>query len=97
MVIRSFEDKATEDIFNGTGSKAARSIPHAIWPPARRKLDALNAATTPRDLAVPRGNRLEELRGKRAGTWSIRINDQYRITFKFSSGDATDVLIEDYH
>jgi toxin HigB-1 len=96
-VIRSFGDKATEDVFNGNASKAARSIPQAIWPSAQRKLDALNAATAPRDLAVPRGNRLEELRGRRAGTWSIRINDQYRITFKFSGGDATDVLIEDYH
>lgn len=96
-MITSFGDRATEDIFHGANTRAARSIPPGPRASARRKLDALNAATSPHDLAVPRGNNLEQLAGKRAGTWSIRLNDQYRITFRFSGANATDVVIEDYH
>jgi toxin HigB-1 len=64
---------------------------------ALRKLRMLDAATTPGDLRVPPGNRLEKLKGAREGQWSIRINDQWRICFRFDAGDAIDVEIVDYH
>jgi proteic killer suppression protein len=96
-VIRSFGDAATEDIFHGMNSKAARTIPRAVWPVVRRRLDLLNAATNVRALRVPPGNRLETLKGDRAGSFSIRVNDQYRVTFRFEGEDAHDVRCEDYH
>ena len=96
-VIRSFGDAATEDIFHGTNSKAARTIPKALWPAVRRKLDMVNAATSLKGLRVPPGNRLEALKANRAGSFSIRVNDQYRITFRFEGEDAHDVRCEDYH
>lgn len=96
-MIRSFADKTTEDIYNGVDSKDARRIPKAVWPVARRKMDMLNAATRVGDLAAPPGNRLERLRGKLAGRYSIRVNDQYRLVFRFEGSDAEDVLLTDYH
>src|SRR5947209_19504729 len=96
-VIRSFGDAATEDIFHGTNSKAARTIPKVLWPAVRRKLDLVNAATSVSALRVPPGNRLEALKGDRAGSFSIRVNDQYRITFRFEGEDAHGVHCEDYH
>ena len=67
------------------------------WPVARRKLDMLDAAAEATDLRAPPGNKLEKLRGRLAGKWSIRVNDQYRIVFGFESGNATAVGIVDYH
>jgi len=96
-VIRSFGDAATEDIFHGTNSKPARTIPKAVWPVVRRKLDLLNAATNVRALRVPPGNRLEPMKGDRTGSFSIRVNDQNRVTFRFEGEDAHDVRCEDYH
>jgi len=64
---------------------------------ALRKLRQLDAAVTLEDLRVPPGNRLERLRGDRAGEWSIRVNDQWRICFRWTGGDAYDVQIVDYH
>ena len=96
-MILSFRNRATEDLFNGIDSKAARSIPKAIWPFVVRKLDLLNAAHDLRDLRVPPGNRLEGLKGRRSGYHSIRLNDQYRIVFQWADGNAQDVLITDYH
>jgi proteic killer suppression protein len=96
-VIRSFGDAATEDIFHGDNSKAARTIPKDLWAVVRRKLDVLNAATSVKALRVPPGNRLEPLKGDRAGAFSIRVNDQYRITFRFEGDHADDVRCEDYH
>jgi proteic killer suppression protein len=96
-VIRSFGDAATQDVFDGEDSRAARRLPQAIWPVIRRKLDMVNGAHTVGDLRAPPGNQLEALRGSRAGTYSIRVNDQYRITFRFEDGDAYDVTCEDYH
>jgi proteic killer suppression protein len=95
--MRSFGADATEDIFHGANTKAARGIPKAIWSVVRRKLDMLNAATSVGALRVPPGSRLEELTGDRAGSFSIRVNDQYRITFRFEGEDAHDVRCEDYH
>jgi proteic killer suppression protein len=97
-MILDFADEATEDIFHGNRSKAARRcLPPGLWPAARRKLDRLNRAREPRELADPPGNRLEALKGDYAGYFSIRINDQYRIVFRFERSDARDVRIVDYH
>ncbi len=96
-MIASFADQTTEDIFHGAQTKAARVIPKAIWSIAHRKLDALNAAHDVQDLRAPPGNRLEKLKGKLDGKWSIRINDQFRVVFRFESTAAHDVQITDYH
>lgn len=96
-MILDFADQATEDIFNGVKNKAARRcLPQDLWGLARRKLDRLNAAREPRDLADPPGNRLEALKGDHAGFFSVRVNDEYRIVFRFDHGDARDVRIVDY-
>jgi proteic killer suppression protein len=97
VVIQSFGDAATKDVFDGSNSKAARTIPRAVWSVVRRKLDMVNAATDVQTLRVPPGNRLEALRGDRAGSFSIRVNDQYRITFRFDGEHAYDVRCEDCH
>ena len=81
-MILNFADKATEDIFNGTDSKAARQLPQTICRVAARKLDMLHAAHELRDLKVPPANRLEPLKGSRSGFHSIRVNDQFRIIFR---------------
>jgi proteic killer suppression protein len=96
-VILDFADKTTEDIYDGVDSKPARRIPQSVWTVAVRKLDMLNAASDLRDLRVPPANRLEALKGKWSGYHSIRINDQYRIVFRWIDGNAKDVLITDYH
>jgi toxin HigB-1 len=97
-VIRSFRDKATEDLFNGVASKAVRQrLPSHLWRIGSRKLDALDQAETLDDLRVPPGNRLETLKGDRAGQHSIRINDQYRICFVWTDGGADNVEVVDYH
>lgn len=96
-MIVDFGDQATEDIFHGENTKAARRIPVMIWKAAGRKLDMVNAAHALHDLAVPPGNRLEALRGALAGRHSIRINDQFRIVFMWSDGNAHSVRITDYH
>jgi len=96
-VIQSFGDATTEDVFHGTNSKAARKIPKGLLAAVRRKLDFANAATSVKALRVPPGNRLEALQGDRAGSFSIRVNDQYRITFRFEGEHAHDVRCEDYH
>ncbi|MBI4581323.1 MAG: type II toxin-antitoxin system RelE/ParE family toxin [Planctomycetes bacterium] len=96
-MIRSFGDVATADVYYGRDTKAARRIPKPLWPVIRRKLDALHRARTLQDLRLPAGNRLEALKGDRAGRFSIRVNEQYRITFRFEDGHADEVTCEDYH
>lgn len=96
-VIRSFGDAATEDVFNDENSRAARRLPPDIRRGIRKKLGMLDAAHALSDLRIPPGNRLEALRGDRVGRYSIRVNDQYRITFRFEEGNAYDVVCEDYH
>lgn len=93
-IIRSFADKDTEALYNGENP---RRIPADIRTRARRKLDLLNAARSLRDLESPPGNHLEPLHGDRQGQHSIRINQQWRICFRFEAGDAYDVEIVDYH
>jgi proteic killer suppression protein len=96
-VIRSFADAATEEVFNGVDSRRARSAcPAELWPVVRRKLTQLNRVRELREL-VPPGNRLERLRGDRAGQHSIRINDQYRLCFRWEGGYADEVEVTDYH
>jgi proteic killer suppression protein len=96
-MIASFGDETTEDIFNGENTKAARRIPIQLWKTASRKLDMLNAAHELRDLMIPPRNRLEPLHGNLAGKHSIRINDQFRILFRWKDGNAFEVQVKDYH
>ena len=93
-MIRDFADKDTEKIWNGTIS---RRLPHDIQAVARRKLRMLNNARQLDDLRIPPANRLEALKGDRRGQHSIRINDQWRICFRWNDGDASQVEIVDYH
>jgi proteic killer suppression protein len=96
-MIRTFADDTTRDVWNGVNSKGARRIPKMLWPIVRRKLDQLDAVTKLDDLRVPPGNRLHALEGDRAGHHAIRVNDQYRIIFRFDGHDAHDVSCTDYH
>jgi len=93
-LILSFGDKETRELYRIGKSKR---FPPDIWRRALRKLEVIDKAETLDDLRVPPGNRLEALKGDRAGYYSIRINDQWRITFKFQNGNALEVKIEDYH
>jgi proteic killer suppression protein len=97
-MIRSFADGATEDLFNGLSTRRTRqACPRELWPVVWRKLTQLNRVQGLRELSVPPGNRLQRLRGNRAGQYSIRINDQYRICFRWEEGYADDVEVTDYH
>ncbi|HSN75725.1 MAG TPA: type II toxin-antitoxin system RelE/ParE family toxin [Anaerolineae bacterium] len=93
-MIESFADQETEKIFRG---QVSPKLPTTIQRTARRKLLYLEDADDLRDLRSPSGNRLEQLRGDRAGQYSIRINDQWRICFTWQDNKAHHVRIEDYH
>ena len=93
-MIRSFKCKETERIWQGQSS---RRFPSGLQNRALRKLRQLDAAATVEDLRNPPGNRLEALKGDRAGRMSIRINDQWRICFRWEAGNPVDVEIVDYH
>ena len=92
-MIKSFRDKETEQLFHDLLVRRFGQIERI----ARRKLILLNSAVRLQDLRIPPGNRLEALRGDRSGQYSIRINDQWRICFRWEEGDAHDVEITDYH
>lgn len=97
-MIVSFRDRGTEGIFNGENIDAARrTCPETIRRVAQRKLDQINQAVRLADLAAPPANRLEALRGDRRGQHSIRINDQYRVCFRWTGQGAEEVEITDYH
>jgi len=97
-MIQSFKTAGTEDIFNGRRTKAARSTyPQSLWKIAARKLDQLDSVTTLQELQIPPGNRLEALKGDRQGQHSIRLNDQYRLCFRWTDTGPADVEIVDYH
>ncbi len=87
----------TQDIFDGLNSKAARALPCGLHAKARRQLDLLNSVTRLDDLRVPPGNRLEALHGDLEAFHSIRINQQWRIIFRWERGNAENVQIVDYH
>lgn len=97
-MIVSFKNQVSEDIFNGKNTKDARKLcPRSIWRVAFRKLDQLDSVVNLEELKIPPGNRLEALSGDRKGEFSIRINDQYRICFKWSESGPVDVEVTDYH
>ena len=96
-MIINFKSKATEDVYDGMSTRHSRSIPVALWSIAQRKLDMINAAVVIDDLRVPPGNRLEALRGSMKGYHSVRVNDQYRVVFRWQNDNAHDVEIVDYH
>jgi len=93
-MINNFADPETERIWSGYKS---RKLPSDIQAVALRKLRLLNNARVLQDLRIPPGNRLEALKGHRQGEYSIRINDQWRIVFKWQDGGPSDVGIVDYH
>jgi len=93
-VINSFSCRDTELIWNGYSS---RKFPSTIQQTARRKLVHINSAVSINDLRVPPGNRLKKLEGKLKGKHSIRVNDQWRIVFRWENGNAVEVEIVDYH
>lgn len=96
-MIESFGDRATEDLYNGINSARARHFPKEILSAALRKMDMLNAAHDPDDLSAPPGNRLESLKGDLKGFYSIRVNERWRIIFKWLGGGAHNVSLTDYH
>jgi toxin HigB-1 len=93
-MIRSFASREAEEIWQG---RVVRRLSSEVQRVARRKLRMLNNAQSLSDLRVPPGNRLEALKGERAGEFSIRVNDQWRICFVWRDGDAHEVEIVDYH
>ncbi len=96
-MIVSFGDKTTADIYHGRDTKAARKVSRQLWERIQGKLDLVNAATSLEDLRAPPSNRLEKLRGGLEGFCSIRINDQYRLVFRFENGNCRDIRCTDYH
>ena len=97
-MIASFADRGTEDLFNRIPSQAARRrCPMPCWPVARRKLDQLNAAVSLGSLRLPPGNRLEALQGDRSGQYSIRVNERWRVCFRWTVAGPADVAVVDYH
>ena len=97
-MIRSFKNQATEDLFNGVATKAARKlIPRDLWSIVSRKLDQLDSVASLNELRVPPGNHLEALKGNRKGQHSIRFNDQYSICFKWIESGPSAVEVADYH
>ena len=98
MTIRNFRTKGTEDInYSRVTKEALRTLPTELHHKAQIKLARLGAVTSMQDLQEIRGNRFEKLKGERQGQYSIRINDQYRICFKWAKENAVDVEIIDYH
>jgi len=97
-MIQSFANSGTENIFDGSNTKAARrTCPRKLWYVASKKLTHLHSAHELDDLRIPPGNRLEALKDDRKGQHSIRINDQYRICFVWANSGPEDVEIVDYH
>ena len=97
-MIQSFKNVGTEDIFNGRRTQAARhTCPQSLWRGAARKLDQLDSVIALHELQIPPGNRLEALRGDRQGQYSMRINERYRICFRWTEMGPAEVEIVVYH
>ena len=93
-MIKSFKDKETEKVYSREGS---RKLPEDVQQVALRKLRMVNNAKNLNDLRIPPANNLEKLKGDREGQHSVRINDQWRVCFKWKGGDAHEVEIADYN
>lgn len=96
-MIQSFGNRATDDLFHGRNTARVRRLPGDVVKRAVRKLDMVRAAAELEDLRAPPGNRLQALRGDRKGFHSVRVNDQWRIVFRWRDGNAWDVELTDYH
>jgi len=97
-MIQSFKNQATEDLFNGAATKAAlKLIPRNLWNIVSRKLDQLDSVASLNELRVPPGNHLGALKGTLKSQHSIRINDQYRVCFKWVESGPSEVEVTDYH
>ncbi len=96
-MLKSFADKTTQDIYDGINSRQARKLPRELHDKAWRLLDQINAAPTLDMLRISPSTRLEKLRGDRAEFWSLRINDQWGIVFRWQDQDALEVQVIDYH
>jgi proteic killer suppression protein len=96
-VIVSFGDKATEDLFHNRQTQRVRRYPPEILRPSLQKLDMLNSSRDVKDLQSPPGNRLELLKGDLKGYYSVRINERWRLVFRWQGADAHEVQIMDYH
>jgi proteic killer suppression protein len=96
-MIASFSDRATEDLYHGRPTARARRFPHEVIDAALVKMDSLNGAASMLDLRSPPGNRLEALKGELKGFHSIRVNDQWRLVFRWQGNDAHKVRLTDYH
>jgi proteic killer suppression protein len=96
-MIQSFADDRLRDVYLSRNTKLATKIPRALWKRLRLKLDALHLAASIEDLRVPPSNHLEKLKGDLEGLLSIRVNEQFRIVFRFENGHASEVRLTDYH
>ena len=96
-MLKNLADKTTQDTYDGINSRQARKLPRELHDKVRRLLDQINATPKLEMLRIPPSNRLEKLKGDRAGFWSLRINDQWRIVFRWQGQDALDVQVIDYH
>ncbi len=96
-MIASFGDRATEDLFHGRSTRRVQRFPPDIVQLALRKLDMINGVDDVSDLRAPPGNRLKKLKGELRGFYSVRINAQWRIIFRWESGQAEEVELSDYH
>ncbi|NJD61335.1 MAG: type II toxin-antitoxin system RelE/ParE family toxin [Deltaproteobacteria bacterium] len=96
-MILSFGNKVTDELYNGLATKGVSRLPQEIIQKTLNKLDVLNGAHDLLDLRSPPGNRLEALKGDFAGFYSIRVNDQWRIIFRWKDGNAYEVQLTDYH
>lgn len=96
-MIKNFASQTAQDIYNGVNSRYSRKLPRELHARAQRLLDQINAAPSLEFLSVPPGNRLEKLSGDLIGCWSLRINDRWRIIFRYEANDFYDVRIMDYH
>ena len=96
-MIRSFGNRLAEEVYDDRRTAAVRHLPPSLYAAARRKLLYLHEAESLQDLRVPPGNKLEALKGDRKGWFSIRLNEQWRLVFRWSDGHAFDVAIVDYH
>jgi toxin HigB-1 len=96
-MILSFGNKVTDELYNGLDTKSVRRLPNDVKQKTLNKLDVLNGAHDLLDLRSPPGNRLKALKGDLSGSYSIRVNDQWRIIFRWKDGNAYEVQLTDYH